>query len=75
MTSFFRLGTPPDAMETYTVSGRWQSRDGWQPLAEIEAENENVAGEQACADSGSRHGLGLTRVEIGDIRAVAEVEA
>ena len=69
MARFFRLGTPPVSMETYTVSGRWQARDGWQSFeTEIQAENEDVATEHAYAEFGSRHGLKRTQIEIEGVQ-------
>jgi large subunit ribosomal protein LX len=57
-------------METYTVSGRWQARDGWQSFeTEIQAENEDVATEHAYAEFGSRHGLKRTQIEIEGVQA------
>ena len=57
-------------METYTVSGRWQARDGWQSFEkEIDADNEDVATEHAYAEFGSKHGLKRTQVEISEVRA------
>ena len=57
-------------MEPYTVSGRWQARDGWQPFeTQIRAENEDVATEHAYAEFGSRHGLKRTQIEIEGVRA------
>jgi large subunit ribosomal protein LX len=57
-------------MSTYTVSGRWQGRDGWQPFEkQIDAENEDVATEYAFAEFGSKHGLKRTQIEIEEVRA------
>jgi len=76
MTSFFRLGSPSESMETYAVSGRWQSRDGWQPFeTEVDAENEDVAVERTYAEFGSRHGLTRTQVEVEGVRAATEADA
>ncbi len=55
-------------MDTYTVSGRWQARDGWQPFEkELTAENEDVAVEHVYADFGSKHGLKRTQVDIAEV--------
>jgi large subunit ribosomal protein LX len=57
-------------MATYTVSGRWQARDGWQSFEkEIEAANEDVATEHTYAEFGSKHGLKRTQIEIGEVEA------
>jgi large subunit ribosomal protein LX len=55
-------------MTEFTVSGRWDARDGWETFEkEIEAENEDVAREHTYAEFGSRHGLKRTQVEIGEV--------
>jgi len=55
-------------MTEFTVSGRWQARDGWESFEkEIEAENENVATEHTYAEFGSKHGLKRTQVEIEEV--------
>lgn len=57
-------------MNEYTVTGRWQARDGWQSFEkELEAENENVATEHTYAEFGSKHGLQRTQVEIDEVSA------
>ena len=57
-------------MSKFTVSGRWQGRDGWQTFEkEIEAENEDVAREHTYAEFGSKHGLKRTQVEIEEVGA------
>ncbi|PSQ29381.1 50S ribosomal protein L18a [Halobacteriales archaeon SW_10_68_16] len=57
-------------MDTYTVSGRWQARDGWQGFEKrIEAENEDVAVEYVYADFGSKHGLKRTQVDVAEVEA------
>ncbi|MFC7133526.1 MULTISPECIES: 50S ribosomal protein L18Ae [Salinibaculum] len=57
-------------MSKFTVSGRWQARDGWQTFEkEIEAENEDVAREHTYAEFGSKHGLKRTQVEIEEVGA------
>ncbi|RXK50223.1 50S ribosomal protein L18Ae [Halorientalis pallida] len=55
-------------MTEFTVSGRWQARDGWQSFEKtIEAENEDVAVEHTYAEFGSKHGLKRTQVEVGEV--------
>jgi len=57
-------------MSEYTVTGRWQTPDGWQIFEKtIEAENESVATEHTYAEFGSRHGLKRTQVEIDEVGA------
>jgi large subunit ribosomal protein LX len=57
-------------MSEFTISGRWQARDGWQTFEkEIEAENEDVAVEHTYAEFGSKHGLKRTQVEIEEVGA------
>ncbi len=57
-------------MDTFTVSGRWQARDGWQGFEKsVEAENEDVAAEYVYADFGSKHGLKRTQVEVAEVEA------
>lgn len=55
-------------MQTFTVSGAWQARDGWQSFEQaLDAENEAVAVEHVYAEFGSRHGLKRTQVEIEEV--------
>ena len=55
-------------MDTYTISGRWQARDGWQSFEKsLEAENENVAVEHVYANFGSKHGLRRTQVDVEEV--------
>lgn len=55
-------------MRDYTVSGRWQARDGWQSFEkEIDAENEDVAVEHVYSEFGSKHGLKRMQVEIEEV--------
>jgi len=57
-------------MEEYTVTGRWQARDGWQTFEKtIEAENDDVAAEHTYAEFGSKHGLKRAQVEIEEVSA------
>lgn len=55
-------------MSEYTVSGRWQARDGWQTFEkDLDAENENVAVEHVYAEFGSKHGLKRAQVEVEEV--------
>ncbi|WP_436934602.1 50S ribosomal protein L18Ae [Halovenus marina] len=57
-------------MNEYTVTGRWQARDGWQTFEkQLEAENDDVAVEYTYADFGSKHGLKRTQIEIEEVSA------
>ncbi len=57
-------------MSTYTVSGSWDARDGWQRFEKrVDAENEDVATEHVYAEFGSKHGLKRTQVEIEEVEA------
>jgi large subunit ribosomal protein LX len=57
-------------MSEFTVSGKWQARDGWQEFEkDIEAENEDVAVEYTYTEFGSKHGLKRTQVEISGVDA------
>jgi large subunit ribosomal protein LX len=57
-------------MSQFAVSGRFQSRDGYQPFQKtIEAQNENVARERVLSQVGSQHGLKRTQVEIEEVTA------
>ncbi|SNR24177.1 50S ribosomal protein L18Ae [Halorubrum vacuolatum] len=55
-------------MSTYTVSGRFQSRDGDQVFTkEIEAENESLARERLYTLIGSQHNRKRTQIEIDEV--------
>jgi len=55
-------------MTNYTVTGRWQGRDGWQPFEkDLDAPNEDVATEHTYAEFGSKHGLKRSQVEIEEV--------
>lgn len=55
-------------MSSFTVSGRWQTSDGWQSFeTEVDAENEDVAVERAYATIGSRHGRTRPQIEISEV--------
>jgi large subunit ribosomal protein LX len=57
-------------MSTYTVSGRFQSRGGFQPFTkDIEAENEDLARERIYTQVGSQHGRKRTQIEIEEVSA------
>ena len=57
-------------MTTFTVRGRYQSRDGWAPFeSSVEAPNEAVARERALANMGSRHGLRRNQVDLEEVEA------
>ncbi|WP_330630974.1 50S ribosomal protein L18Ae [Halocatena halophila] len=55
-------------MSTFTVSGRFQTRDGWQTFERtLVAPNESVAKEHTYANFGSEHGLKRTQVSIDGV--------
>ena len=55
-------------MSQFTVSGRFQGRDGWMSFSKtVDAVNESVAREHTLADFGSKHGLKRTQVEIDEV--------
>ena len=55
-------------MDQYTVSGRFQRRDGRQPFERtVEAENDAVARERTYALFGSQHGLKRGQVDIEEV--------
>lgn len=57
-------------MSAFTVRGRFQGRDGWQPFqTALEAENEDVAKEHCYAILGSRHRLKRTQIDIEEVEA------
>lgn len=57
-------------MSEFTVSGRYQARDGWQEFQKaVEAPNQDVAMERAYADLGSQHALKRTQIEIHGVSA------
>jgi len=57
-------------MSEYVVSGRFQTRDGWQSFeTELEAENESVATEHAYAEMGSRHNLTRPQIDLEEVEA------
>ena len=57
-------------MTTYTVSGRFQSRDSYQDFTkEIEAENESLARERLYTVVGSQHNRKRAQIEIDEVIA------
>lgn len=59
-------------MSEYTVSGRFQGRNGYRQFTKtVEAPNENVARERIYSQFGSEHGLKRTQVELDDLTEVA----
>lgn len=61
-------------MSEFTVSGRYQSRDGWAPFESvIEAPNEAVARERTYANLGSQHGLKRRQIELDELEEVEAV--
>ncbi|RDI71744.1 50S ribosomal protein L18Ae [Halopelagius longus] len=59
-------------MSEFTVSGRYQSRDGYRQFeTTVEAPNENVARERVYANVGSRHGLKRVQIDLEDVEEVA----
>jgi large subunit ribosomal protein LX len=57
-------------MSQFTVSGRFQSRDGYNPFeTTVDAPNENVARERVYANIGSQHGLKRTQIEVNEVTA------
>jgi large subunit ribosomal protein LX len=59
-------------MSEFTVTGRFESRDGWSPFEKtIEAPNENVARDRIYAEIGSEHGLKRTQIEVDETSEVA----
>ncbi|WP_440006991.1 50S ribosomal protein L18Ae [Halomicrococcus sp. SG-WS-1] len=57
-------------MNTFTVRGRFQARNGWEQFeTTIDAENESVAEEHTYANFGSKHGLKRTQVDVSEVEA------
>ncbi|MFB6161076.1 MAG: 50S ribosomal protein L18Ae [Haloferacaceae archaeon] len=57
-------------MSRYTVSGRYQARDGYQSFTKtVDAPNDEVARERVYATLGSEHGLKRTQVELDEVAA------
>jgi large subunit ribosomal protein LX len=57
-------------MSRYTVSGRYQARDGFQSFSKtIDAPNDAVARERVYATLGSEHGLKRPQIELDEVTA------
>jgi large subunit ribosomal protein LX len=57
-------------MSEFTVTGRYQARDGWQEFTtEVDAPNEDVAREHVLSRFGSKHGLKRRQIELGEVSA------
>jgi large subunit ribosomal protein LX len=57
-------------MSQFTVSGRYQSRDGFRQFETVvDAPNENVARERIFANIGSQHGLKRTQIDVEEVTA------
>jgi len=70
MEGYFPLARPRLGMSQFIVSGRYQSRGGWQAFEmEVEAPNESVAEEHTYANIGSQHGMKRTEIEIEGVSA------
>lgn len=55
-------------MTTFTVRGRYQSRDGWSPFeSAVSAPNEAVARERTYANLGSQHRLKRRQIELEEV--------
>lgn len=55
-------------MSEFTISGRYQSRDGWSNFEKSQdAPNEDVAVEHVYSKLGSHHGLKRTQIEIEEV--------
>jgi large subunit ribosomal protein LX len=57
-------------MSTYTVSGRFHSRDGFQPfIKNVDAASESLARERIYTLVGSQHSRKRTQIEIDEVSA------
>lgn len=57
-------------MSQFTVSGRFQSRDGWSEFEKtVDAVNENVAKERVYSQFGSKHGLKRTQLDLSEVES------
>jgi large subunit ribosomal protein LX len=72
--SYFPLARLLEAMDDFTVSGRFRARrNTWQPFeTQVRAPNESVATERTYAEFGSRHGLKRMQIEIAEIAGSEE---
>jgi len=58
-------------MSEFTVSGQFQSRDGFQPFEKnVEAPNESVARERIYTLVGSQHNRKRPQIELDEINEV-----
>jgi large subunit ribosomal protein LX len=63
-------------MSQYAVSGRYQTRDGYQQFVKtVTAPNAEVARERVYSRLGSEHGLKRTQVELDDAEPAEEADA
>ncbi|MFB6092444.1 MAG: 50S ribosomal protein L18Ae [Haloquadratum sp.] len=61
-------------MSQFVVSGRFQSRDGYNEFeTDVEAPNADVARERVYANIGSQHNLKRTQIEIDEVGEVSAV--
>ena len=59
-------------MSEFSVSGRFQSRDGSQAFTKtVDAPNENVAREHVLSRLGSQHNLKRTQIELSEVTEVS----
>jgi large subunit ribosomal protein LX len=57
-------------MDQFTVSGQFQSRDGFSEFTKtVEADNERVAREHVLSLLGSEHGLKRTQIDLEEVTA------
>jgi large subunit ribosomal protein LX len=62
-------------MSQYAVSGRYQTRDGYQSFTKtVTAENADVAAERVYSRLGSEHGLKRTQVDLDGAEPVEDEE-
>ncbi|ELY55901.1 50S ribosomal protein L18Ae [Natronolimnohabitans innermongolicus] len=55
-------------MSQFTVTGRFQARDGQAEFeTTVDAENEDVAREYVLSRLGSQHGLKRTQIELEEV--------
>lgn len=56
-------------MSEFTISGRFQARDGHQSFEKtVDAPNESVAREHVLASFGSEHGLKRAQVDVEEVQ-------
>lgn len=57
-------------MPAFTVSGRFQARDGFEEFTtSLDAVNDDVAVEHVYSRLGSQHGLKRTQIEISEVQS------